>query len=85
MLAVILSALFALAAVAAITTIAASWHHHGAAVFAARGQFDACAETMTMRYSVTETKVLRGSAQILVLPVRQLAIRAPQAGLRAAA
>lgn len=85
MLAMILSSLFALAAVAAITTIAASWQQHGAALLAARGQLEACPASLTVRYSVTELKVLRGSAKILVLPVRQLAVRAPRAALRAAA
>jgi hypothetical protein len=79
-----LSALFALAALTAIVVIAATIRQHGEVALAARGAWLACPETRTVTYRISEVQVLRGPAQVLKLPVRQMARNFSQPERRAA-
>ena len=78
----LLTALFAAAALFALGVLVSSWKQHSADALALRGKLAACPETVSVRYAVREMKVLRGAAQIFVLPVRQAAVM-PEALLAA--
>jgi hypothetical protein len=71
----LLTTLFAAAALFAVAVLVSSWQQHGAQALALPGRLAACPETVTVRYAVRETKVLRGAAQVFVLPVRQVAVK----------
>ena len=75
MTALLLTALFATAALFAFGVLVSSWQQHGAAALALSGKLAACPETVTVRYAMSEVKVLRGAAQVFVLPVRQAVVK----------
>ena len=89
MIAVTLTALFVLAAVAAMGTIALTWQQHGAAALQAAGHAAACPETIIVRFTVRELQVRRDAGNVVALPVRQrvqpVVQSLPQPPLRAAA
>ncbi|MGH6787948.1 MAG: hypothetical protein ACREBO_14060 [Novosphingobium sp.] len=78
-----LTVLFAAAAIFALAAIVADIRRFAGAAFATHGAMKHCPEAREFRYKVTELKVLRGAAQVHVLPVRRAAARLPV--LRAAA
>lgn len=57
MIAVLLSTLFAAAAVLAVGALAQAWQRYGAAALAVHDQLRACPETRELRYAVREWPV----------------------------
>ena len=81
----LLTTLFIAAALVAGGALAQGLQGIGAEAAQARAALAACPKTRTMEYRISEVKVLRGAAQVLVLPVRQAAQRWANPELRAAA
>ncbi len=78
-----LTVLFAAAAIFALATIVAEVRRFAGQAVSARQQLRRCPEHREFRYRVTELKVLRGAAQVHVLPIKRAAV--PPQPLRAAA
>jgi hypothetical protein len=81
----LLTTLFVLAALLAAGTLAQGLRGIVAEATQTRTMLAACPKTRSFEYRISEVKVLRGAAQVLVLPVRQSGWRLPQPELRAAA
>lgn len=77
--------LFALAALVAVGTVAHGLNGLGSKARAAHTALANCPASRELRFQVSEVKVLRGSAQVYALPVRQAGRLVPQQPLRAAA
>lgn len=78
-----LTVLSAAAAIFALATIVAEVRRYAGQAMSAHRELRTCPEHREFRYKVTELKVLRGAAQVHVLPVKRAAARLP--ALRAAA
>jgi hypothetical protein len=89
MIALLLTSLFVAAALLAGGTLVNGFKGIMAEAAQARAALAACPRTNTAEYRISEVKVLRAPAKVLVLPVRQAGWRQgghlPQPDLRAAA
>ena len=85
MIALLLTSLFIAAALLAGGVLVHGFNGIAAEAKLARAALAVCPKTITATYRISEVKVLRGAAQVLVLPVRQSGWRLAQPELRAAA
>lgn len=81
----LLTSLFILAALVAGGALAQGLQGIVAEAAQARAALAACPKSIFADYRISEVRVLRAPAKVLVLPVRQAGWRSAQSALRAAA